>query len=207
MAEVTHTATQTYSDYTANDSLSVFGGEEDMFGAEITRDVLIDPTFKVLFDAELGSGVVSVDDVSVEVFYTIDAGNPELINAEGLNTYGLLSGTIGRGEYGETIFVVVGGQGVIKTSPDGETWTERESGTAFALRGVAAGIHGFIAVGDYGIALYSDYGETWVQEDTLTNEQLLSVAYDLPTNTFTACGANEVIRRRSTDGIWQDVRY
>ena len=69
--------------------------------------------------------------------------------------------------YGDGIFVVVGSdvdfrlegsyaRGVILTSADGITWTERDSGTANSLLGVTCGDGTFVAVGEGGIILQSD---------------------------------------------------
>jgi hypothetical protein len=49
--------------------------------------------------------------------------------------------------YGNGLFVAVGEDGTILTSPDGVTWTQRTSGTSNWLNGVAYGNGLFVAVG------------------------------------------------------------
>jgi len=51
--------------------------------------------------------------------------------------------------------VAVGDGGTILTSPDGVSWTERDSGTSNWLWGVTYGNGTFVAVGDYGTILTS----------------------------------------------------
>jgi hypothetical protein len=49
--------------------------------------------------------------------------------------------------YGDGMFVAVGGRGTILTSPDGETWTFRDSGTWNDFRDIAWSGERFVAVG------------------------------------------------------------
>ncbi|MGY2954787.1 hypothetical protein ACVWZQ_002946, partial [Thermostichus sp. MS-CIW-29] len=49
--------------------------------------------------------------------------------------------------YGNGLFVAVGWDGTILTSPDGVSWTQRTSGTSNWLNGVAYGNGLFVAVG------------------------------------------------------------
>jgi hypothetical protein len=51
--------------------------------------------------------------------------------------------------------VAVGWNGAILTSPDGVTWTQRDSGTSNNLSGVAYGNGTFVAVGWHGTILTS----------------------------------------------------
>jgi hypothetical protein len=57
--------------------------------------------------------------------------------------------------YGNGLFVVVGDDGAILTSPDGLNWTVQTSGTGIDLYGVAYGNGTFVAVGDDGAILTS----------------------------------------------------
>lgn len=52
--------------------------------------------------------------------------------------------------YGGNLFVAVGDGGAIVTSPDGVTWTRRDSGTPSNLTGVTYGDGAFVAVGSSG---------------------------------------------------------
>jgi hypothetical protein len=49
--------------------------------------------------------------------------------------------------YGNGLFVAVGWDGTILTSPDGVNWTARTSGTSNCLSGVTYGNGLFVAVG------------------------------------------------------------
>lgn len=57
--------------------------------------------------------------------------------------------------YGNSLFVAVGNNGMILTSPDGTTWTIKNSGTTYLLSSVTYGNGQFVAVGDSGVILTS----------------------------------------------------
>jgi hypothetical protein len=57
--------------------------------------------------------------------------------------------------YGNGLFVAVGSDGTILTSPDGINWMARTSGTSNGLIGVAYGNGLFVAVGEDGAILTS----------------------------------------------------
>jgi hypothetical protein len=59
--------------------------------------------------------------------------------------------------YGNGLFVAVGKNGTILTSPDGVNWTERTSPAKAGLNGVTYGNGLFVAVGR-DVGSYSDYG-------------------------------------------------
>lgn len=82
--------------------------------------------------------------------------------------------------YADGVFVAVGDNGRVETSPDGATWTVRNAGIGNVnLYGVAWGDHRFVAVGQDGYVLMSeDRGATWrviVHPDDLS---LTSVTWD-----------------------------
>ena len=58
--------------------------------------------------------------------------------------------------YAEGYFVGVGQGGIIITSPDGNTWTQRVSNAVWTLKDVAFGNGTFVAVGDNGTIVQSD---------------------------------------------------
>jgi hypothetical protein len=66
-----------------------------------------------------------------------------------------LGNPLGGVAYGNGLFVAVGWNGAILTSPDGVTWTQRTSGTGNGLNGVAYGNGRFVAVGRGGTILTS----------------------------------------------------
>ena len=59
------------------------------------------------------------------------------------------------------LFVTVGNDGIIVTSSDGISWTERTSGTTNNLYGVTYGGGLFVTVGDNRTILTSSDGTTW----------------------------------------------
>ena len=86
--------------------------------------------------------------------------------------------------YGNGMFVIAGGwisaserppwrggqspyllTAALYSSPDGINWTRRDSGTGFALRGVAFGAGRFVAVRWYGSYLVSQDGIQWKERD------------------------------------------
>ena len=62
--------------------------------------------------------------------------------------------------YGNEVFVIVGGNGTIITSVDGNYWVIRTSGTSNSLYGVIYGLNRFIAVGS-ALILESYDGVNW----------------------------------------------
>jgi hypothetical protein len=67
--------------------------------------------------------------------------------------------------YGNGLFVAVGDDGTILTSPDGVSWTQRTSGTGNLLEGVTYGNGLFVAVGKDGTILTSPDGVSWTAAD------------------------------------------
>jgi photosystem II stability/assembly factor-like uncharacterized protein len=204
---VEYVADQTHDDYSPGDKQSVFGGEADTFGAELTAAEVNDSSFSVIFDADVGSGILRVDEVTVEVFFTLPIGQ---YDPDGLPNYaasGLVAGCVGLKSQNEKRLVVVGAKGAIKTSDDlGATWDDRVSGVAETLRGVTYGDDGFIAVGDGGVVLSSANGSAWTTEETMTTDPLLTILYDEQAKRYLAGGRNGVVRTRSLSQPWQVKR-
>ncbi|MFA5394087.1 MAG: cell wall-binding protein [Candidatus Ratteibacteria bacterium] len=97
--------------------------------------------------------------------------------------------------FGNNQFVVVTNEGNIFTSPDGDTWTEQESGTTDILRKVAFGNDTFVVVGgdagDSAVMLTSTDGEFWtnrINDATDGDTQLHGIGFG--DNTFIAVGGN-----------------
>jgi hypothetical protein len=64
-------------------------------------------------------------------------------------------------DYGNSVFVATGGNGLISSSTDAITWTARTSGTTTPLNSIAFGNGVFVAVGDNEQCRTSTNGITW----------------------------------------------
>jgi len=69
--------------------------------------------------------------------------------------------------YGNGLFVAVGDNGAIITSPDGVSWIARSSGTNNRLNGIAYGNGLYVAVGENARILTSPDGMTWADRSDL----------------------------------------
>jgi hypothetical protein len=141
------------------------------------------------------------------------SSNPLLANWHWRNPLPQVN-TLNSVSYGNGTFVAVGND--ILTSPDGVTWTLRNSGTDASLRGVTYGNGAFIAVGDNGTILTSPNGVTWTLRNSGTDMSLHGVAHG--NGTFIAVGDNGTIltspngvtwtlRNSGTDVSLQGVTY
>ena len=93
-----------------------------------------------------------------------------------------------------------GSAAVVFTSPDGTTWTARDSapaGNNVRLRSVAYGDGRYVAVGESGEVLWSADGVSWTAGSSGTTEGLKGVAFG--GGVFVAVGWNRTVLR-STDG-------
>jgi hypothetical protein len=99
--------------------------------------------------------------------------------------------------YGKGSFVAVGDAGTILTSPDGVTWTGKNSGTSENLNGVVFANNVFVAVGDKGTILTSADGKIWANNSG-NFESLYGVSYG--NGVFVAVGNSGTILT-SNDGV------
>jgi hypothetical protein len=89
---------------------------------------------------------------------------------------------LGAVAFGNGLYVAVGNNATITTSPDGTQWTRRDSGIdlsaegTLGLRGVAYGGGQFVAVG-FGIVVTSPDGVNWTVRPGATTARLRSVTY------------------------------
>jgi hypothetical protein len=107
---------------------------------------------------------------------------------------------------GSLQWVAVGQYGTIVTSPDGDTWTVRTSGTAQNLNGVTYGNGYWVAVGDNSTIVYSTDGINWsVTQGPIGNDgvyrNLESVAYGYVGQSFNAVGQS-IIMRATNPNTW-----
>ena len=90
---------------------------------------------------------------------------------------GTLLGKYENGKWIVRLFVSVGQSGTILTSPDGNSWTERDSGTSNLLFGVTYGNGLFVTVGLGGTIFTSLDRTTWTERTSVTSVDLLGVTY------------------------------
>src|SRR5437773_11108425 len=65
--------------------------------------------------------------------------------------------------FANNVFVAVGANGTVMSSPDGRAWTQRPSGTIQFLESITYGNGTFVAVGDFTVAT-STNGLIWTQQ-------------------------------------------
>lgn len=116
-------------------------------------------------------------------------------------------GYSGNSEY--KIFVSVGNNGSILTSPDAINWTLRSSGVTQKLRGVSDNSQWdglIVVVGDYGKILTSPYGINWTKRTSGTTQKLRSVAYGYPGAIFVAVGDYGTILYSTGGEYWSKAQ-
>ena len=117
------------------------------------------------------------------------------------STFGVNQSVYGAA-FGNSVFVVVGGNGLTATSTDGLTWTTRTNGTASWLD-VAFGSGLFVAVGSSGSIATSPDGITWTAQTSGQANGINAVTYGA--GKFVAVGTFAMILT-STDGITWTLR-
>ncbi|MCX6584640.1 MAG: cell wall-binding protein [Candidatus Aminicenantes bacterium] len=106
--------------------------------------------------------------------------------------------------YGDSLWVIVGDTvgdgGLVKTSPDGVTWTKQNPGIPQSLNCVTYGSGMFVAVGHFGTIITSPDGITWTRRypDPETSNNFQCVGYG--NGMFVAVGDNGMLYN-SSDGI------
>jgi hypothetical protein len=75
------------------------------------------------------------------------------------------------------VFTAAGQGGIILQSTNGASWTQRNSGTTYALNGIAAGGGSLVAVGDNGAIQTSPSGLAWTGRYSGTTEPLCAITY------------------------------
>lgn len=170
-----HEATQHHDDYSSDPGISSFGGEEDLWGlGEIDIIDLNSQGFEVIFDADLGPGLLAVDAISIELFYSIPLIEYSLDSTPPYVEEG--AAYLGCTCRGDNI-VLVGSSGLIAVSEDkGETWTEEDSGIADNLWAVDSHKGLYTAVGENGAVVVSGDRSNWTRQDSGIKEHLFSVS-------------------------------
>jgi photosystem II stability/assembly factor-like uncharacterized protein len=101
--------------------------------------------------------------------------------------------------YTGRVFLAVGEEGAIFTSPDGNTWTSWPLGNN--LKGVAYGGNRFVAVGSRGTILTSSDGISWNPSDSKTQRTLLGVTH--ANGRFVIVGERGTILTSSDGAAWK----
>jgi hypothetical protein len=99
--------------------------------------------------------------------------------------------------YGDSLFVAVGYNGTILTSPDGTTWTLTHTDSSTWLESVTYGNEQFVAVGYNGEILTSPDGTTWTLN--ISNKQALLRSVTYGDSLFVAVGDNGKILTSKAD--------
>ena len=204
--EVDYTSSDTHSDYDSVKQESVFGGEEDLWGAsEVTVSQLEDPTFQIEFDVEdAGGSLLMVESLEAEIFYSLPEESipADVLELPSFSPTPYSSAAIGSGPTGLVRIVCVGDQGVIRATDDkGSTWLEKDSGVADILWGVTWDGEQFVAVGNNGTYLTSPDGDTWTKEDIGVTQHLYSVARDTRNRGVVVAGRNGEIHAKVGDQV------
>jgi len=104
-------------------------------------------------------------------------------------------------------FVATGAGGALLTSPDGTTWTVRNSTASTALRGTAFGTGSaatgasYVVVGDAGTILTSPDGTNWSPSNPASLSQgLRSITFG---SRFVAVGQGEIVAYSDDGTNWQ----
>lgn len=104
------------------------------------------------------------------------------------------------------LYVAVGDQGIIQTSPNGTTWTFRTSGVyGLSQAAWSPALARFVVVGNSGTILTSSDGITWTSQTSGTANQLRGVTWSVTFSMFIAVGASGTILT-SPDGITWTAR-
>lgn len=155
---------------------------------------------------------------SANQFYGVTAGSP-IVGVVAVGASGKIMGSTDWGyswsfktspttntlndvTYGNGLYVAVGDNSTILTSPDGTVWTVRSASTSVptTLRGVTFSGTQFVAVGYGGTVVTSTNGITWTKRQTSSSLAIEDVAYG--NGRYVAVGGYPSnVKLVSTDGI------
>ena len=101
---------------------------------------------------------------------------------------------------GTDLFVAVGGNGAVFTSPDGDRWTEASSGTSNRLYGVVYAGGRFVAVGMWDTVIASTDGENWSPFNSGVSGSFNGVGYG--GGRYVAVGGSGALFTKDGDADW-----
>lgn len=108
--------------------------------------------------------------------------------------------------YGNGLYVVVGTNGALRTSPDLVTWTARTSQfSTSVINSVATDGTNFVAVGASGKISDSTDGITWTARTSGTSDEILRVAYSTQLGEWFAVGRDDTLLYSSDRVTWTAV--
>jgi hypothetical protein len=134
--------------------------------------------------------------------YYFSVGEPTiLVSPDGSNwTVKATDASLTSVAFGSNTFVAVGSPGMVLTSSDANTWTQRTPSYGGNLNGIAFGNNLFVAVGTNGTIITSINGIVWTTESSGITSTLIGVAY--ANNLFIAVGHNGSILSSSNGKSW-----
>jgi hypothetical protein len=104
------------------------------------------------------------------------------------------------------LFVAVGANGLIMTSPDANTWTHRISGTTKTLNKVIQQAGKLIVGGDGGTILYSENAIDWISASSGTTYKITDICWGDDQFVAVGYGENPGIILTSPDGLtWTKI--
>ena len=149
---------------------------------------------------------LSIIVMTVNILMSISNINSSAINAAEVPTWTKYieqsTDTLQGVAYGNGLLVVVGDNGLIRTSVDGDNWLYQSSGSKSNLKDVAYGNGVFAACGDSGTIITSSDGSKWTSIKSNTEHNLSTVIFD--SSKFIAIGDYGTILI-STDAVAWDI--
>ncbi|HRE08106.1 MAG TPA: hypothetical protein PKX00_20985, partial [Opitutaceae bacterium] len=108
--------------------------------------------------------------------------------------------TLSATTFGGGVWLAVGSNGVILTSPDAVVWSTQSSGTTQGLRGAAYGSGRFVVVGTSGTILTSPDGITWTPRNSGVTNNLYGVVFS--GSQFAAVGIDGTVLTSPDGTTW-----
>jgi hypothetical protein len=102
--------------------------------------------------------------------------------------------------HGNNTFVIGGSKGIILSSPNTDTWTQRTLETTNSINDIIYANNSFVAVGDNGTLLTSSNANTWISRTSGTSVDINALLY--ANNTYVYVGDNGAIATSSNAISW-----